>query len=167
MCRRAWDYKPPFVYETRPRPGTDVATKLLQASVRMKDWEFFEQVGENAGRGIELEFFQWIKGEITNGLPFAEVQKPYSSPGSVGGMQVSDLVYRLLQTVPSLATVSGMLAALEAVTQVETDDIREWERTALEKVLDTTESKTVGYADGEAIVRYCSLYRDVEYIQTR
>ncbi len=76
LCRCSWDpnYRALYSWQVKPAPGKAAATGLLQASARMKDWEFFDRVVENTRGNFGLEFFAWIKEEITNGLPFSEVQ---------------------------------------------------------------------------------------------
>lgn len=78
LCECSWDpnHKALYSWQTKPVPGKAAVTGLLQASARMKDWEFFERAVENARGNFGLEFFGWFKEEITNGLSFAEVQNP-------------------------------------------------------------------------------------------
>ncbi len=59
-----------------------------------------------------------------------------------------------------------MLTTAEDVAGLGLDGVREWERTALERILDATESKRLGYFDGEAVYHYY-VRHGVEYLQER
>lgn len=77
LCEHAWKPKPQlYSFQVKPKLDKAAATTLLQALVRMRDWEFFERAVENIKGNIEPKFFAWVKEQIANGLSFAEVQKP-------------------------------------------------------------------------------------------
>lgn len=76
LCEKDWASKPMYSFQVKPTLDKPAVMKLLQAVVRMRDWEFFERAIENIKGNIDLEFFAWVKGEIANGLSFAEIQKP-------------------------------------------------------------------------------------------
>ena len=77
LCEHSWDSNRALSgYQRMPVPDRTAATGLLRASVRMKDWEFFERVVENTRGNFDVQFFNWAKEQITNGLSFAEARKP-------------------------------------------------------------------------------------------
>lgn len=78
-------------------------------------------------------------------------------------------MHSLLQVVLSLPVLSSMLEAVRAITppQPDADEVRDWERTALERSLDAAESMSLGVQDGASVLSHCVWYRDIEYIQAR
>jgi hypothetical protein len=83
LCGRVWEPKrSSYSSGVMRMPGKPAATELIQASVRMRDWEFFERAVENTSGGFDFELFKWIKGQLANGLSFTEAQNAYRSrPG--------------------------------------------------------------------------------------
>ncbi|EFX01365.1 hypothetical protein CMQ_6307 [Grosmannia clavigera kw1407] len=75
LCNRAWQ---PPVTVSRYRKDVDgpAATLLLQAAVQMRDWVFFDKAVQNTKNGFTDTFYEWITGELANGLPFADVKEP-------------------------------------------------------------------------------------------
>ncbi len=79
FCGRIWEPQPvnryTYLQRELPKLGVDAGMKLLQASMRMRDWEFFEKVGQNVRGIIRPDFVECIQEEIENGLAFADIQK--------------------------------------------------------------------------------------------
>lgn len=73
LCEEIWGPLPP--YTERMEIDKPVARMLLQAVVRMRNWDFLRKTAENAKQGFDSDFCRWIMEEVANGLPFADIKE--------------------------------------------------------------------------------------------
>lgn len=174
LLQRLWN-RPASSYMAAPTLGKDIATMLMCAFVRMRDWAYFDLViVKNRGVYNSDTFFSWIN-KVTAGIDrvitFSEVEEPLGR-----ALLAIPTLWDSLNAAKDILPVEQDAAGANTTADVPDKALREeWARTMTEKLLDGLSTKVVdevgskglGYHDGQIIVSHCLPYYDLDHVETR
>ncbi|KAH8684945.1 hypothetical protein BGZ61DRAFT_495252 [Ilyonectria robusta] len=160
LCKQAWVYPPPrsnFKYDPGPSIDGESMRDILKIALRRGDHALFEMVAVHHEGHLPLDFFTWLRESrgTSNGL----IQDP---PVAVWkGLTAAMLSYPHLSdqywAIVNLLPITGISTLDAAKTP---DSLLVWIRESIRSCVEACTSKTLGQADGLAMVGLARYLKD-------
>lgn len=155
----------------------DAAMSLLQTIVQLREWAFFEAIVQKSKNVLDVKtFFTWIAWTVEDDIDdeddaesrdastfsFSEVKTPL-----LAALKAVPALEDALATISIVSEPSMLDAQLQGEGPTAVSAREQWARTALDAILESLESRNLGYKDGMALFQHCMSYYGMPYIQTK
>ncbi|KAK1994374.1 2OG-Fe(II) oxygenase superfamily protein [Colletotrichum falcatum] len=135
---------------TYPKMDDITVSKVLQAAIRMEQWEFFENTAMTVHGNLPSQYYTWLREQVCEGkVPFDKVQT-----GFVLGCK---LFFQQCAAIELFAPADQPL----------TEEIWQWVRKTLVRGLAASaESGCLTHNDGHSIVVNAKKYADLDWLSS-
>ncbi|KAJ5833919.1 hypothetical protein N7474_002230 [Penicillium riverlandense] len=149
LCRKIWSEDEESLSKTIL--PDDVIAKVLQAAIRLQDYDFLKEAARNHEGTLSFDFFKWARGQI--------------AAGEVTFDSIEDSMFRAILAFPTIWQRHEAVSRLVPLAEPMPDDVRKWVDKLHNETLSMLRSQeSLDQRDGHAVVDMVAEHHNLDYL---